>query len=925
MRLVMSRAVWLAFCLVLTSTITSGCTKSPAQLMESAKQREAKADLAGAIVDLKAGIQQEPNNGTMRFALGRLHNAEFDGASAEKELRKAHELGTIEGGRVMGELARALRAQSKYKTLLSDVRTSSAFEAPQLATIFSLRGIAHLGLGERADARKALEEARRLSPESPEVQLLDAQLHVADANIAGAEAIVDGVLNNHPKNFEALAYKARILRDQGKQAEALKSYDRMLAIHPKHLQALMNRSSILIAQGKLADAKKDLDVLTKTYKGLPQPTIQRGVWQLASGHAREAIELAQLALKFEPEPMPAVLLAGLAHLANGSPRQAEAFLARYLSVLPNNATARRALADALIRQNQGTKALEILGPLLETGRQDSTAYALAGEAVAQAGNLKQATQWYEKAAAIAPGDMKLAVRKALLRIGAGELDLGMVELADAVRMSKSATQADELLVLGYLERTRLDEAMAAVESMEARAPQSPLAANLRGLVSMAKGDRSGATAAFEKAMKLQPAFYPAAKNLAQLDLINGKPDLARKRFDVVLSADANNLPALLAKAEVEQAVGDMKESLKLLRRAAKAHPRVLEPRVRAVNVYLAQRDVQGAIEVAEEMLSASPDDPIALRLAANVQLRAGNANRALQALGRLTLVSPTPDSFLALAQAQVASERANDGESSLRKALQLQKDFVPAQTALSSLLMQRGRFEDAIQFARSIQAERPSAAIGFVLEGEVYEVQKRWDAAVAAYREAAKRQDISAIAVALYRVRSKSGDSNKALGELESWLAKNPQDRVVRHLVASAYLSAGDVKAAVKHFEALVKANERDADAFNGLAWASFQLKDPQAIQFAESAFKLDPRSPFVQDTLGWLLTQKGETNRGLELLRAASKALPQNSDVRYHLAVALVGTGDRTEARKELESALAAKGEFSTRQEAKALLASLN
>jgi putative PEP-CTERM system TPR-repeat lipoprotein len=755
--------------------------------------------------------------------------------------------------------------------------------------------------------------------------LLDAQVHVAEADVAGAEAIVDGVLNNHPKNFEALAYKGRILRDQGKQAEALKIYDRMLAIHPRHLQALMNRSSILIAQGKLADAKKDVDVLTKSYKGLPQPIIQSGVWQLASGNARKAIELAQLALKFEPEPSPAVLLAGLAHLANGSPRQAELFLTRYLSNLPNNAMARRALADALIQQHQGTKALEVLAPLLEAGRKDSTAYALAGEAVAQTGNLKQATEWYEKAAAIAPEDMKLAVRKALLRIGAGEIDLGMSELADATRMSKSATQADEILVLGYIERGHLDQAMAAVESLEAWAPMSALAANLRGLVLMAKADRSGAAAAFEKAIALEPTFYPAAKNLAQLDLLNGKPDLARKRFDAVLSADANNLPALLAKAEIELAAGDVKESLRLLRRGAKAHPRVLEPAVRAVNIYLAQGDLDDAIEVVEEMRSVSPDDPVALRMAANVQLRAGNANRALQALGRLTVVSPTPDSFVALAQAQIASNRVDDGEASLRKALQLQKDFVPAQIALNSLLIQRGRFEDATRFARGIQAERPNAAIGYVLEGEVHEVQKNWDAASADYTAAAKRQDISAVAVAQYRVRSKSGDPKRALEEAEAWLAKHPGDRVVGHLVASAYLSAGNAKAAAERYQQLVKANERDADAFNGLAWALWQLKDPRALQFAESAFKLDPWSPLVQDTLGWILTQKGDTERGLAYLRAASKALPRNADVRYHLAVALIATGDRAGGRRELESVLAAKSEFSARQEAKALLASLN
>ena len=55
-------------------------------------------------------------------------------------------------------------------------------------------------------------------------------------------------------------------------------------------------------------------------------------------------------------------------------------------------------------------------------------------------------------------------------------------------------------------------------------------------------------------------------------------------------------------------------------------------------------------------------------------------------------------------------------------------------------------------------------------------------------------------------------------------------------------------------------------------------------------------------DTLGWLLVEKGETARGVELLRRAVDLAPGSAELRLHLAKALLKAGDKVgAARKEL------------------------
>ena len=79
-----------------------------------------------------------------------------------------------------------------------------------------------------------------------------------------------------------------------------------------------------------------------------------------------------------------------------------------------------------------------------------------------------------------------------------------------------------------------------------------------------------------------------------------------------------------------------------------------------------------------------------------------------------------------------------------------------------------------------------------------------------------------------------------------------------------------------------------------------------------------------VLDTLGWILVEQGNTARGLPLLRKATSLAPQAAEFRYHLALGLVKSGDKAEARKELEPLLATGKDFPGIEEARALLRQL-
>ena len=115
-------------------------------------------------------------------------------------------------------------------------------------------------------------------------------------------------------------------------------------------------------------------------------------------------------------------------------------------------------------------------------------------------------------------------------------------------------------------------------------------------------------------------------------------------------------------------------------------------------------------------------------------------------------------------------------------------------------------------------------------------------------------------------------------------------------------LSRKDFATAHQFYIALYNTDPNDAVILNNLAWTAGQTKDPKALEYAEKANVLAPNQPSIMDTLGTLLIEKGDTARGIELLRQASALLPNAPDLRLNLAKGLIKANQKDAAKKELE-----------------------
>ncbi len=618
--------------------------------------------------------------------------------------------------------------------------------------------------------------------------------------------------------------------------------------------------------------------------------------------AKEAIQGVQ---QVAPDYLPGLLLSGAIDFELKSYAQAEATLLKVLQRAPNAAFARRVLAATYLRERQPARALDVLKPLLEGTVNDPGLLALAGETYLQNGDANEAARYFEMAAKLDPKSTPTRTALALTHLAKGESERAFRELEDTAA-GDTGIRADLALIAASMRKRDFDRALAAIDALEKKQPDNPLAQNLRGGVMLAKKDVPAARKSFEKAVTMDKGYVPAAANLARLDVAEKKPDDAKKRFEAVLEKDPKNVQALLALAELKaRAGGSADEVAGLINKAIAANPKELAPRMALVALHLRNSDSRKAIAAAQDGLVALPDDPQLVHALGRAQQAAGDTDAALTTFGKLAQLQPgSPIPLLRTAEVQVQAKNSDAAKQSLRKALLIKPDFVEAQVALMRLEIAGGKPKEALAMAREIQKQRPTNAVGFMLEGDVHASQKAWKEAIGAYRAALKQTpDATDIAVKLHAVQAASGAGAEADKFAAQWAKDHPKDAGFRRYQGEAALGRKDYAVSMTHYKAALAIEPNNAMVLNNMAWVAAQLKDPKALEYAEQANKLVPDNPAIMDTLGNILVDKGETARGLELIRKAVDGAPKAAGIRLNYARALVTAGQKDQAKKELET----------------------
>jgi putative PEP-CTERM system TPR-repeat lipoprotein len=901
----------------------SGCgkTESSASLMAEARQYQQKGDNKAALIQLKNAATKSPEDAEVRIQLAVLYNQMGDAVSAEKEIRKAISLGA-DNARAAPELAKALLQQGQAQKAIDASTAAAAKAGPELLAV---RGNAFLGLNQPDQAREAYQQALTAKPGYAEAMLGMARLAMIAKDTAGSAALADQAIAANPKDPAVYFFKGSLLRIQGKQDEAIAAFGQAIALKPDHVNALIERASLEIGARKFDAAKADLEAAKKVTPASLQVLYTQALLDFTQGKFAAANESLQKLLTAAPEHMPTLLLAGATELNLGTLKQSEQHLKKYVEKAPENAYARKLLAQAQLKSAEPLDAAATLAPLIKDGAQDAQLLALAGEAAMQARDFAKASLYFEKAAALSPDAAVLHTSLGLARLGMGDKEKAIAELERATTLDPKSESAGAALVRTELGLKQVDKAVGAVKTLVAAKPESSAVHNLAGGVYLAKGDRAAARASFEKAASLEPTLFAPVMNLAQMDMDDKKPDAARQRLVAFLDKDKKNSNAMGALAALELNQKRPQEATVWLEKANAENPEAIGPATQLANHYLRTNQAAKALTLIRKLQTANPANADLLDLLGQIQLANNDQAGALETYSKLVNVVPkSAAAQFRLASVHMKLKNEPAAAEDLKKALAIDPNFMQAKLGQVDLAMAKGDSDQALVLARQIQKAQDKSPVGYLLEGDILSSQKKPALAIRPYEQAFAIGKTPQLLAKVANAMKAAGQGKQADLRLAQWQKDHPSDTFVASYNAQASLDAKQYKQAIVQFEAISKREPGNAVVLNNLAWAYLEEKDARALPTAERALQLAGENPGILDTLGWILVEQGNTSRGIPLLQKAVSAAPASSEIRYHLALGLNKSGDKANARKQLEELLANGKNFPQAEEARALLKQL-
>ncbi len=446
--------------------------------------------------------------------------------------------------------------------------------------------------------------------------------------------------------------------------------------------------------------------------------------------------------------------------------------------------------------------------------------------------------------------------------------------------------------------------------------------------------------------KSSPKARVYHKKMAEVLATLGSLDQAAKIVAGLLKDDSKDPEAIALHATLLLASGDPKQ---LKAAITELQPLIAKmPRNATLHFNLGQAYMGVNRDKAREQLEAAlrldPHHAAAKLAWAELALEGGQPARAIQAVSELLSEDTTNlAARLLRASALVSMAEPQKAREDLTASLQMDPASKNAREQLAELNLREHRYQDAEEgFRALILANDSRGNLGF-LRAQI--AQGQFEPAIQFASDQVKRAPVlSEPRLALAETLVAAGKAIPAAAQFQILIdhdRNGPQSSTLYLRMGEAKLSAGDIPGAAaafqtarqlapsearpvldlallydrtgrseqarKEYEIVIQLQPENATALNNLAYLEAEqgLDLNGALAHAMRARQKLPADLDVQDTLALVYIRKNLTNEGIRMLRDLVARKPDSAPFHLHLALALYQKGDRTWAKRELQTAL--------------------
>ena len=397
--------------------------------------------------------------------------------------------------------------------------------------------------------------------------------------------------------------------------------------------------------------------------------------------------------------------------------------------------------------------------------------------------------------------------------------------ADNVAPSKAELEAMYDKAFRAFDSNNFSEALKQLDAIDARQPDLAESQNLRGVIMMRQGIYDKAEGALNEALRIDPKFWNARFNLAEIPFLRKDWAQARERFQGLLSSNASEL-----QGEATQLI-QYKILLTYL----------LEGKENMVDSILAKFEL-------------SPDTPAVHYANAAIAFQQKNTKEARDWMAQAEKnFSPALNKLFAESLYEVGWLQKQAGQQ--RAALELTsaadrtaktKAFARSRFEQSRQAYQQRDFASALKFVNDADGAEPNQPATLTLRGEILLEQKQFDQAEAEFKKALKADPkFRQAQFNLALVPLKKKDYTTARDRFETLLGKTPGGdkseaaQIIKFNIFMTFLLEGKESRAQKMMEQFQFTGDTPALYYAQAGW-EFKHNNPnKATDWITSAKKI--------------------------------------------------------------------------------------
>ncbi len=905
--------------LLLLTLFACGTEKEDKEYLQSAQEYYAKGQLRAATIELKNSLQQNSNQPEVRLLLAKIYLRIGDGKSAEKEVRRAMQLGTSPNALVV--LAESLLIAGKHEEL-AELDAEVGLDSVDKAHLYAFQAEGKLRQRKLVEARTLIDNGLTSAPDNVRVKLAEAKYFLATAEKKKAQSQLKALTEQDESVSDAWLLRGDLAYQDQNYGEADNFYRRVMTLEESDLLtnkaffAHVGDAYALMAQDKDEQVKPLVEKLLKVNAKHLVPNFLMALIHYRKQEYVSALESIQKIEGDIPLAHPATMLSGSINFALGNYEQADVLLTKFLTAVPSHEQARKILSMTRLRLNQPDRAFAALEDSLSDAVDDVQVLGMAGVSAVMMGDHAQGREYLLKA--IKAGGNKAALSQGLAQsyVAQGQLRKA-IEILQEHGGEENLQNTKVLRVLEKFKAKQLVEAEKLLHEFSGEHADNPVFPYLLGNLRASQNSLQEAEDLFREALKREAAFAPASLSLAILQQRQARIEDARETLQNALAKLPDHLGVMLSLSRLEASQNDPEEAVQWLEKARSAHAKAIEPRVFLARFYLRLGKGTELEAVMAELNSLSAEHPVVMHLGADVAVYKGDFEQALagyRAVLGQTKGDPTP--AVKMARLYLAQGNYGEARKAVEKAYAIRKDFIPAAIVNVSIDLAQNRLTQAKASLKKLSVTAKGYPAVQVLEGDLLMMEKKYEQALTQYTAASKRLPVVQTEVKRVRAALAGQQRDKAEEIAEQWLASHPEDSNMRLVLADIHRLKNDSSKLRDEYQRILKNDPKNVAALNNLAWEYMATDMERAMELAEKAFGLAENNPAVQDTYGWILARNGQLERARLLLNKAVEKLGQEADVIYHLAYVEAKLGNASSARSLLDKALA-KGEFIERDNA--------